>query len=66
MQHYPQQGFAPLSRGDTPRAALPDSLNEAYRRPISVFTLLRIVSPKELKFFATITKAPGPPITLLR
>ena len=33
---------------------------------ISAFNLLRIISPNELKFSATITKAPGPPITLLR
>ena len=33
---------------------------------ISAFNLLRIVWPNELKLSATITKAPGPPITLLR
>ena len=33
---------------------------------ISALNLLRVVWPNELKFSATITKAPGPPITLLR
>jgi hypothetical protein len=33
---------------------------------ISALNLLRIVWPNELKFSATIMKAPGPPITLLR
>ena len=33
---------------------------------ISALNLLWIVWPNELKFSATITKAPGPPITLLR
>ena len=33
---------------------------------ISALNLLRIVSPTESKFSATVTKAPGPPITLLR
>jgi hypothetical protein len=33
---------------------------------ISALNLSRIVRPNELKFSATMTKAPGPPITLLR
>ena len=33
---------------------------------ISALNLLRIAWPNELKFSATITKAPGPPITLVR
>ena len=32
----------------------------------SAIILLMMASPKELKFFATMTKAPGPPMTLLR
>src|SRR5260370_15582183 len=33
---------------------------------ISAMSLLRIACPNELKFSATMTKAPGPPTTLFR